>query len=68
MVHILASVNNAAVTMQVNFFEILILISFDKYSELEFLDHMVVLFLTFLRNFILVSIIVVRIYILTNSI
>ena len=43
------------------------LISSDIYLEVEFLDHMVVLFLVFLGNFIMLSTGTVPIYIPTNS-
>ena len=41
--------------------------SWDKYSEVELLDHMVVLFLTFSGTFILSSMVATSIYIPTNS-
>lgn len=46
--HTWAIVNNAAMNMRVNvFFQVSIFIFFDKYSEEELLDHMVILFLIF---------------------
>ena len=47
--YILAIVNNAAVNMAVQIsFDILFLIPLDIYTEVRFLDHMVVLFFNFL--------------------
>ena len=66
---ILAIVNNAAMNMEVQispwetgFFPL------DKYLEVELLDHMVVLFLIFLRNSILFFIMAAPIYIPTKSV
>ena len=46
--HILAIVNNIAMNIRVHTtFESVLLFSSDKYTEMELLDHMVVLFLVF---------------------
>ena len=48
---ILAIVNDAAMYIEVqNFFKLMFWFSLDKYSEVELLDHMVALFLIFLRK------------------
>ena len=52
--HVLTIVNNAAVNTGQGgkyFFKILISISLAKYLEVELLDHILVLFLIFFRNF-----------------
>ena len=54
--HTLVIVNNAAMNIQMNIsFEISVLLSLDKYLDVELLDHMEVVvvfcFLFFLRNF-----------------
>jgi len=48
-------------------FELLFLFPLDKYPEVKFLDHMVVLFLIFWGSSILFSIVAAPIYILFNS-
>ena len=49
--HVLAIVNNAAVSMGcIYLFELVILFPLDKYPGLEFLDHMVVPFFIFFKN------------------
>ena len=49
--HTLLIVNNAAMNIQMNIsFEISVLLSLDKYLDVELLDHIEVLFLFFLRN------------------
>ena len=48
-------------------FELVFLFSLEKYPGVEFLHHMIVLFLMFWRNTILFSIVAAPIYIPTNS-
>ena len=50
LLHILALVNNAARNIVVYLFTLVILFSFNKYSEVKLLDHMVVLFLIFFTS------------------
>ena len=55
--HILVTVNNAAMNMSVqNLFEILLSIPLDKYTEVELLNHMLILFLIFCGTSILFSV------------
>lgn len=55
--YLLNIVNNVAMNMDIQIsFESLLSIIFDKYSKVEFLDQMVILFLTFLGIPILFSI------------
>ena len=50
--HILTIVNNAAMNMGMqNLFELVFLYSLSEYPEMKLLDHMVVLFLIFLKTF-----------------
>ena len=65
---ILAIVNNAAVNIGcICLFKSVFLFSYDKYPELELLDHMVILFLIFWETSTLFSIITAPIYIPTNG-
>ena len=67
--HVLATVNNAVMNMAVQYlFELVFSFPLNKYPEVELLDHMVVLFLTFLGTSILLfSIVAIAIYTPTNS-
>ena len=48
--HILDTANNTAINIRVCIFLLIAFLSSEKYPEVEFLDHMVVLFLNFLRK------------------
>ena len=64
----LAIVNNAAINMGVQgSFQVSVFFSSDKWPEVELLDHMVVIFVTFWENSILFSIVTAPIYISTNG-
>ena len=66
--HILAIVNNAAMNIGVHIsFQISIFVSLDEYPEVEFLGHMVDLFLTFGGMSAMFSIVATSIYNPTNS-
>jgi len=45
--HLLAVVNNAAMNIGLQMFQIMILLSSDKWPEVDLLDHMVVEYLVF---------------------
>ena len=65
--HVLANVDNAAVSMGcIYLFELVILFPLDKYPGVEFLDHMVVPFLIFLRTPLLFPILSAPVYIPTS--
>ena len=67
--YILAIINNAAMNIVVHVsFQNSVFVFLDIYPGVEFLGHIVVLFLVFWETSILFSIVAVSIYILTNSV
>ena len=66
--HILATVNNAAINMRVHISLISYFHLLGTYPDVEFLDHMVIIFLVFWGTSILFSIMGEPIYIPTNSV
>ena len=67
--HILAILNNAAMNIKMHMsFQISVYICLGIHTEVEFLNHVVVLFLVFWGTYILIFIVAARVYIPINSV